>query len=84
MCGGSPLIRFVVVLMIAVFNLQSGRIHRRGDILCTLVLPSVCIWLLQFILGYLHVGEITQGSLRNSTLVLPSLNRKNCCGLCSI
>ena len=32
MCGGSPLICFVVVLMIAVFEFDVGEIHRRGDV----------------------------------------------------
>jgi len=65
MCGGSPLNSLDIILLKTVKpHFVSGRIHRRGDLFYTLVLPSVIgfVFLVLFFVQ-LHVGEIHRVAL---------------------
>jgi len=71
MCGGSPLIWFIFCGCLFVSILVVGEIHRRGEIVTTLVLPSLnrLFWGdSQERRCNSDVGEITQGRRYNKTL----------------
>jgi len=78
----SPHRVFVVFVVGLFFVIHVGEIHRVA-VKYTLVLPSV------YLLIYIHVSKVKDvGEIHRSeyvivyTLVLPSMNRKNSCGLC--
>jgi len=60
MCGGSPLSVILFFLFCFVVVFMSGRIHRRGEIISTLVLPSIGLEFGFISDGYSVVGENTQ------------------------